>query len=324
MLSAKENYRIAARGGKPERVPVFPEDVNVYMPSVWNHDPLTGRDWLGVRWINDPQGQMPDILHPVLQDVTEWPDTLHFPDLSQIDWAAEIAQLQATNYDPQKIDVALVHTCGPFLLPINLLGWEEGLAALYEHPREMGALITRITDFLVELVGYIQEYYHPEIMFTGDDLAAAGGPFISREIWTEFYKPQFKRIAAAIHGAGALAEFHNCGNNQWLIEEFLDCGADICQLPMPNPALEADKRRFGSRLVITGGWDRLSAAAKLGATEAEVRASARTAIDTYGRDGAFIFWDGGIIFSAEDAQQKMAWLYDEVHQYGGRIYQSQP
>jgi hypothetical protein len=90
---------------------------------------------------------------------------------------------------------------------------------------------------------------------------------------------------------------------------------------MPNAELQACKERMGANLVITGGWDRLSDAAKLpDAPEEMVRQSARVAIDTYGKDGGLIFWDGGIIKTYEGAQQKSDWLYDEVDKYGREVY----
>jgi uroporphyrinogen-III decarboxylase len=320
MLTARENYLIAARGGKPRRLPIFPDDVNFFAPNIWDADPETGRDWMGVLWIDEPSGKMPDVIHPALTSITKWREYLHFPDLSKVDWDSQLAVFRE-QYDSEKATIALLHTCGPFLLPINMLGWEEGLAAIYEEPEETEMLITALTDFIIELLGYVYRLVQPDIIFSGDDLSAANGPFVSKTVWESVYKPQFGRIVKAIHGLGALVEFHNCGNNGYLIEEFLDLGVDICQLPMPNDELLADKKHFGSRLVITGGWDRFGEGAKVGASEETVRASARKAIDDYGRDGALIFWDGGIIGESDDAVKKKTWLYDEARTYAAALYQ---
>ena len=107
-----------------------------------------------------------------------------------------------------------------------------------------------------------------------------------------------------------------------MIEEILDMGYDICQLPVPNDDLRADKERFGNRLVITGGWERHGDAGLPGASEEVVRASVRKAIDDFGSEGGLIFWDGGIIGTSEDSKQKMEWLMDELHEYGSKVYQS--
>jgi len=134
------------------------------------------------------------------------------------------------------------------------------------------------------------------------------------------YKPYFIKIIDAIHEGGAMAEFHNCGNNQWLIDEYMEIGVDICQLPEPNEDLLRAKEKYGSRLVLTGGWDRHGEGAMPGAPEDVVRKSVRDAIDIYGKDGGLIFWDGGICGTSDDSKQKMAWVLDELAKYGSVVY----
>ncbi|KPU45212.1 hypothetical protein OXPF_11030 [Oxobacter pfennigii] len=81
-----------------------------------------------------------------------------------------------------------------------------------------------------------------------------------------------KRICDEIKNAGKIAEFHCCGNcSTWLIDEFIDIGVDIVQLPMPNDKLLEAKKKYGNRLVITGGFDRRGPASYPNAPEAIVR-----------------------------------------------------
>ncbi len=321
VTTKKENWLIAAKGGKPEWVPSFTEDANVFMPPIWGVDPETGTDFCNVKWVTDDTGEMPDPNWQAMEDVADWRDLIKFPDLSKLDWEQLAADFHGEGYDPDKVDIAMANTAGIFLIPINMMGWVDGLCAIYEDPDELDALTSALTDFLVELIGYFGKHVKPDIIFSGDDIASGDGPFFSREMFQKHYKPYFKKIADAIHEQGALAEFHCCGNNGYLIEEILDMGYDICQLPVPNDSLRADKERFGNRLVITGGWERHGDAGLPGASEEVVRASVRKAIDDFGRDGALIFWDGGIIGSSEDSKQKMAWLMDELHEYGSKVYQ---
>ena len=280
MLTKRENYLIAARGGKPEWVPIFPEDVNMVKPKFWDViDPETGRDFLGIRWIRNDAGKHPDERYRAMERIADWRKKVVLPELSQLDWET-MSREYWESADPDKVNIAQLNTAGIFLIPINMVGWEEGLCAIYEEPEELEAFVTALTDFLVELVGYLCKYFKPDIIFTGDDVAATGGPLISQETWVSLYKPRFKRIIDEIHAHGVLAEFHCCGNCQHFIEEFLEIGSDICQLPMPNESLRRDKERFGSRLVLTGGWDRASAASMPNASEEVVRESAHIAIDT--------------------------------------------
>lgn len=324
MLTIRENYLRAARGGRPEWVPSFMEDCNVLLPDFWNEtDPVTDTDFCNVKWVENDYGKMPREDWRAMADITQWRETVKFPDPAKMDWEGMVKRTME-NGSPDKVNMAILNTHGIFLIPVNMLGWVDALCAIYEEPEELEAFISRITDFLCQVVGYIGKYFHPDIISTGDDVASAKGPFLSKEVWTSMYKPYFRKICDAIHNEGALVEFHCCGNCQYLIGEFLDIGVDICQLPEPNESLLRDKERFGNRLVMTGGWDRHGPGCVPGASEEEVRQSVRTAIDTYGRDGALIFWDGGICGSSEDSKQKTIWVLDELHRYGRTFYQKDP
>lgn len=51
MLTKRENYLVAAKGGKPEWVPSFVEDCNVLHPDIWNEiNPETGTDFCNIKW----------------------------------------------------------------------------------------------------------------------------------------------------------------------------------------------------------------------------------------------------------------------------------
>jgi len=319
-MNKRENYLIAARGGKPEWVPCFPEDCNVFLPDFWNEaDPVTGTDFCNVKWVENEFGRMPDERWRAMEDITQWRKIIKFPKLEELDWEGMKARYME-GCDPDKVNIAMLNLHGIFLIPINMMGWVDGLLAIYDNREELEALTSALTDFLIELLWHICKHFQPDIIFAGDDVAGGNGPFISKEIWASLYKPYFQKINDAIHSHGALAEFHCCGNCGFFIEEFLDVGSDICQLPMPNESLLRDKQRFGNRLVLTGGWDRKSEANMTGASEEVVRESVHTAIDTYGKDGALIFWDGGIIGRSEDAKTRMAWLYDEFRKYSHEVY----
>lgn len=320
MLTKRENYLLAAHGEKPQWVPSFVEDSNVFMPDFWEEkDPETGADFCNIKWIQNDAGKMPDERWRAMGNINQWREIIKFPDLSVLDWEGMAERFKASS-DPEKVNIAMLNTSGIFLIPINMMGWVEGLCAIYEEPEELEALISALTDFFVELAGYFEKYIHPDIVFTGDDIASANGPFVSLNVWDTMYKPYFRKIIDAVHGIGALAEFHCCGNCQSLISQFLSIGVDICQLPEPNDSLISDKKKYGKHLVITGGWDRHGPGCMPGASEETVRESVRKAIDTYGKDGALIFWDGGICGTSEDAQNKMKWVLDELKIYGRKVY----
>ena len=316
-MNQRENYLAVAKGGKGEFVPSFTDDANVFAMPFWFPDPVTKMDFMNIKWVTNDAGKMPDENHRAMEDITKWREIINFPVLSELDWEG-MAKNFHDNKDPDKVNIAMLNTAGLFLIPINMMGWVDGLCAIYEEPEELEALISRLTDFLLEIMTYYKKYIKPDIIFTGDDLASATGPFISSEVWEKMYKPYFKKLIDSIHDAGALCEFHNCGNNSWLIDEYIRMGVDICQLPEPNDELMKNKEEYKNRLVITGGWDRHGEGSMPFASEEAVRKSVRDAIDTWGKDGGLIFWDGGIVGTSEDSNNKRKWVADELENYGKR------
>lgn len=79
MLTKKENYLRAARGQRPEWVPSFVEDANVFMPPIWDVDKETGTDFCNVKWVSDEYGQMPDPHWKAMDDIADWRDVVAFP-----------------------------------------------------------------------------------------------------------------------------------------------------------------------------------------------------------------------------------------------------
>ncbi len=320
MLSVRENFLTAAHGGKPDWVPSYMDEANFLRMDFWKQvDPVTGADFCNVKWTENEYGRMPRDDWRAMKEISQWRETVRFPDLSAIDWKGLVAQVRE-NGDPDRANIAMVNTHGIFLIPINMMGWVDALCAIFEEPEEVEAFVSALTDFLCQLIEYQGKYFKPDIMTTGDDVAASGGPFLSRDNWERLYKPYFKKLCDAIKAQGALVEFHCCGNCQYLIQEFLDIGADIIQLPQVNESLIADKKRLGNKLVLTGGWDRHGPGCMPNAPEEVVRKSVRDAIDTFGKDGGLLFWDGGICGKSEDALNKRKWVMDELHRYGREVY----
>lgn len=323
MLTPKENYLRAIRYDNPEWVPSFTEDLNPFSAFVWAPDPETMIDFCNIHWIADTNigGKMPDYSRCAMDSIEQWHDVVKWPDLAAIDWEKKAYDFfNGPRFKPDNAVTAMANTHGPFLTPINMMGWENALCDMMDEPEEYQAFVDAIFDFLVDYIGYLGKYIKPLTISTGDDICGNDGPFISFDQWRTMFRPGFERLCDAIHEVGAYAEFHCCGNCQYLVAEEFDMGYDISQLPIPNEQLLADKARLGRRMVMTGGWERHGDAGLPGASEEVVRASVRKAIDDYGKDGGLIFWDGGIILNTEDSKHKMEWLLDELHTYGRAVY----
>ena len=103
MLTARENYLIAAKGGKPEWVPSFVADACVIPPFKFlERDPETDTDFYNIRWVRNEFGMMPDENWKAMADIRLWRDIIRFPDLDNRDWERvaknEIANLAPADY----------------------------------------------------------------------------------------------------------------------------------------------------------------------------------------------------------------------------------
>lgn len=321
MLSPRENFLIAARGGVPEYIPSFMDDAAGIFPWFWTERDEEGRDFLGVYWTTNEAGAMPDHRDGkiVLNDIRAWREVMVFPDPDSLDWEGR-AQGDMLFCSPDKAKISMLHLAGPFLLPVYLLGWTGALCAVYEEPKELKAMVDTIADYAVEMVPYQKKYYDPDIMFTGDDVSNSLGPFIAMDVWRDFYAPAYKRIVDAIHGAGCLVDFHCCGNCDAFLEEFVALGVDIAELWPETEKVRRAKASNGGAWSLIGGFDRQGPGNAPNAPEEVVRKAVRDGIDGSAPGGGFIFWDGGVVGESEDAQNKRRWIADEVANYGRDYY----
>ena len=73
-----------------------------------------------------------------MKELSQWRETVKFPDPEALDWEG-MAERFRENSDPDKVNIAMLNTAGVFLIPVNMLGWEDALCAVCEEPEEMEA-----------------------------------------------------------------------------------------------------------------------------------------------------------------------------------------
>jgi uroporphyrinogen-III decarboxylase len=322
-MTEKENYLLAPRGQDHLWVPEMRAVTEWIMPE-WMVavDPKTSRNFLGIEYTANENGRISSHARPVLSHISEWKDKVKFPDPASFDWKADAAKIDSAS-NPEKARMVSVSLDGLFLLLINLLGWVEGLCTIAEEPEIVGEFNEAATDFFIKCAKLELQYLKPDVIMLGDDVANEKGPFVSRACFQSLYKPYYSKLIGIIkaEGNGIPVEFHCCGRDEFLLDEFADMGVDIVQIPRPYDDLKAWKKRVGRTKVLTGGWDWQSKGGLPNATEAEVRAAARDVLDTWARnDPAYIFWEGDAIGEGEDMKNKVIWIRDEVAKYGKTIY----
>ena len=102
----------------------------------------TAVDKFGVTFIypEDAPGRMPHITaeNKALKDITKWKETVHAPDIAgncQTGWEESLAKGEEIRKEGKLVSVVM--GTGIFEQLHFLMGFEDTLTNLYEHPREM-------------------------------------------------------------------------------------------------------------------------------------------------------------------------------------------
>ncbi len=125
----------------------------------------------------------------------------------------------------------------------------NALADTITDPDAVMEFIENIADREVEIIKSIAGC-GIDGWFLGDDWGTQDRTFISPESFRELFKPSYKKIADAAHGAGMSVFFHSCGYNYAFMEDFIDAGIDVFQFDQPDAyPSEVLAEEFGSRAV---------------------------------------------------------------------------
>lgn len=316
-LTPRENYVRVVSGQMPEWVPIYtvgipmmngePLAMAPITPSLISSHQIPGEeavDIWGVTWIgNYDTGymKMPRPSGFILEDVTEWRDVIKAPDLEGIDWEQMYKNdLKAFNVDRERSAMGQGAYVGPFQTFVSFMGFTEGLIALYEEPEEVKALLEYITDFYVEVEKRYFEVAHPDVLCMTDDTCNQNAPFISEEMFREFFIPCYKRHSEIALDAGIPVQFHNCG----VAAGFMEILHDEVGVTAWDPAqtmndLDAFKAKWGREIAICGGWDPYGELLEPDCPDEVVRDSVIDVMNRLAPDGGFAFC-GGFVGPAGD------------------------
>ncbi len=149
-----------------------------------------------------------------------------------------------------------------FELAQFLRGPEEFFVDLYMNKEFAHKLIDKITDILIPLTLYYVKPIAPYIEwleFTSD-LGTQHAPFMSLDMFKEFFAEPFNRIFSAVKQAYPTVKifFHSCGAIYDFIPELIKAGVDVLN-PIQPLAKDMDPKRikeeFGKDLVFHGVID---------------------------------------------------------------------
>ncbi len=137
--------------------------------------------------------------------------------------------------------------------PTNALLW----IAMY--PDEVGAFVSRVNEFSVELVkaqiGAADGLLDGMVIW--GDVAYRRDMFFSPEYWREWFKPGVKAIVDVCHEAGLPVIYHGCGNVKRIFGDFIEVGVDAYNPLEAKAGLDVVelRREYGHNMAFCGNMD---------------------------------------------------------------------
>ena len=146
---------------------------------------------------------------------------------------------------------------------VPIMGWVEGALAEAADLRGAARLLMDLVERpewvheLLEVCAGVAIAFARAQIAAGTDIIGLGDALasqVSPAMYRRFALPYEQRIFQAVHGLGATARLHICGNTSRIIGDMVESGADIIDLDwMVDMAAAA--ARFGDRVSFLGNFD---------------------------------------------------------------------
>ena len=261
--------------------------------------------------------------HFIIKDISEWRDVIKAPDLTDVDWDAIVKKdLEKLPYSRDNVATYLHAGGGYFQDLMGFMGFTEGLIAMNTEPDDVMELFYYLHEFYMTILTNYIDRAKPDVLHMGDDTAAEMAPFVSPTMFREMLLPLYDDIARLARNRGIPISFHNCGKCGVFFNDLVRIGINAWEpVQLSNDILEIQKK-FGRSLVIGGGWEGRGRLVANDVTDDEIRHSVRVAIDTYAKNGGFMFAGAYTPTSLDDevTKHRNEVLQREVYDYGHSFY----
>lgn len=237
----------------------------------------------------DAAGPMPHITaeNKVLKDITAWKSAVKAPDLEancRTGW--EPLRLQAEEIRSSGRLVSFVMGTGIFEQTHFLMGFEDTLTNLYEHPKEMHELIEYITEYRLKYAQILIDELHPDMILSHDDWGTKDALFMKADMWREFFKEPYRRFYDYIRSRGVIPIHHADSYLVPIIEDMVEIGIPAWQGVLPENDIPALQQQLQGRMILMGGIG--AAIDRVDSTEEEIRSYVKHVLNTCCPRGAFI------------------------------------
>jgi uroporphyrinogen-III decarboxylase len=137
-----------------------------------------------------------------------------------------------------------------------IMGMERFMLALYDYPDEIAAFLSRLADWVVDIIRHAART-GADVLCFADDYGTTGQPLISMAMWKTFTYPHLKRFIAVAHEEGVPFMLHSCGYQMPFLEYYVEAELDLLQSFQPKAGndLAAAYDQYGDRLAFATGID---------------------------------------------------------------------
>ena len=266
MQTPKEIFlELLKPNGRPERVlkqyealhMCLNDPINTYLRGNRRRGTVSRDRWgTTISFPADAPGAIP--VHTddltVCPDVTHWEETVHAPDLAANCAAGwEDCRAAARSAAGEEKLLAGFMGTGIFEQCHFLMGFENTLTALYEHPDEMHRLIDYITDYRLGYVKLLIDNLHPDVIFSHDDWGTKDALFMHPDMWRAFFKEPYRRFYGYIRSRGCIAIHHADSYLVPIVDDMAEIGIQVWQGVLPENDIPALQRHLQGKLVLMGG-----------------------------------------------------------------------
>jgi len=319
-MNQRENFFVMLEGGKPEYIPNVMELYKFcFLGTGITDAPLMGGlDPFGVNWIVTKEGAIPEPNKFLFDDIAEWKEYVHFPDVDSLA-IEEAAKIEMADFTPGELVVNVASATGLFERLAAFMGFENALCSLVEDPESFQEFFEAFADYKIACHNRFIDAYHPDVITYADDLATANGLFMSPKVYRSVIKPSHQRIIEEVTSRGVIFVQHTCGKCETIMEDYVEMGVKIWNAAQIMNDLEGIMEKYKGRLIVEGGWDSSGPASYIGASTEVVIAEAVRCARQYGPKGNFIFWPilinekGNSLFVGDPRLAPMLEVWNQVN-----------
>jgi len=195
----------------------------------------------------------------------------------------------------------------------ELRGMMPFMKDLHTNLRMAAAILDRLNDYYVDLADRLLDIGAEGLSF-GEDWGTNKSMFIPPKMWSEIFKPRYKRLFERAKRRGGFVHFHSDGNITPIVGDLVEIGVDILNPVQPECMDQLEvKKNYGDEITIDTGIS-VQKTLPYGTVD-DVRKEALHAMNHLAPGGGFIYGTSHMALYDVPVENVVA-LYDTCRKYG--------